>query len=310
MYHYLSPRPEGGFPAPDLRMGLVGGAITTAALRRSVEEAFGAPLLDAYGSTETCGSITINWPTGARVEGSCGLPVPGLAVRVVDQRTGLDVPAGAEGEVWVRGPNVMVGYHNQPEATAEACGTAGTTPATSPAATRTAISPSPAGSRNSSSAAGRTSIRCEVEDVLRTVPGVADVAVAGKPHDILGEVPVAFVVPAPEGFDPAEVLAAAGSGCRTSRCPRSCTRSIDPRTASGKIKRRDLLRNAGPSVRHEQSVLQSLFRLDWVPLSSVPAPPAQGRRWAVVGSDAPGPAGELARDVPRSCPRGSRGQRA
>ena len=79
MYHYLvSAARERGFQAPHLRMCLVGGAITTAALRRDFEQVFGAPLLDAYGSTETCGSITINWPTGARVEGSCGLPVPGL----------------------------------------------------------------------------------------------------------------------------------------------------------------------------------------------------------------------------------------
>ncbi|EWM18658.1 class I adenylate-forming enzyme family protein, partial [Kutzneria sp. 744] len=83
MYHYLvQAAREKAFTAPDLRMCLVGGAITTAALRRSFEEAFGAPLLDAYGSTETCGSITINWPTGARVDGSCGLPVPGLGVRL------------------------------------------------------------------------------------------------------------------------------------------------------------------------------------------------------------------------------------
>ncbi|MFE2971025.1 long-chain fatty acid--CoA ligase [Streptomyces sp. NPDC059340] len=117
MYHYLvRAAREHGFRAPSLRMCLVGGAITTADLRRSFEEVFGAPLLDAYGSTETCGSITINWPTGASVDGSCGLPVPGLGVGLVDPETGLDVAPGEEGEVWVRGPSVMLGYHNQPEA--------------------------------------------------------------------------------------------------------------------------------------------------------------------------------------------------
>ncbi|CAM5524436.1 AMP-dependent synthetase OS=Streptomyces fumanus OX=67302 GN=GCM10018772_35270 PE=4 SV=1 [Streptomyces fumanus] len=121
LYRYLVRAARApGFTAPPMRVGLVGGAVFSAALRRSAEETFDAPLIDAYGSTETSGSIAINWPTGARVEGSCGLPVPGLALRIVDHRTGLDVPDGTEGEVWVRGPNIMAGYHEQPDATAEA----------------------------------------------------------------------------------------------------------------------------------------------------------------------------------------------
>ncbi len=107
-------RDHHGRPAPFVRRGLR------------------APLLGAYGSTETCGSITINWPTGAsQAEGSRGLPVPGLGVRLVDPETEIDVAPGEEGEVWVSGPSVMLGYHNQPEATATALKLlAGTTPAT------------------------------------------------------------------------------------------------------------------------------------------------------------------------------------
>ena len=49
--------------------------------------------------------------------GSCGLPVPGLAVRIVDPITLEDVPLGGEGELIVRGPNLMQGYHNKPAET-------------------------------------------------------------------------------------------------------------------------------------------------------------------------------------------------
>ena len=50
-----------------------------ATLNREFEERFGIPLLDGYGITETSTMVTMNWPSGGRVFGSCGFPVPGLA---------------------------------------------------------------------------------------------------------------------------------------------------------------------------------------------------------------------------------------
>ena len=55
-----------------------------ATLNRAFEERFKTPLLDGYGITETSTMVTMNWLRGARPMGSCGLPVPGLAVRIVD----------------------------------------------------------------------------------------------------------------------------------------------------------------------------------------------------------------------------------
>jgi long-chain acyl-CoA synthetase len=55
-----------------------------ATLNREFEDHLGITLLDGYGITETSTMVTMNWPTGARVMGSCGIPVPGLAVRIVD----------------------------------------------------------------------------------------------------------------------------------------------------------------------------------------------------------------------------------
>jgi len=64
--------------------------------------------------------VTMNWMSGTRPMGSCGLPVPGLATRIVDPATLEDLPIGAEGELIVRGPNLMQGYHNKPAETAAA----------------------------------------------------------------------------------------------------------------------------------------------------------------------------------------------
>ena len=52
--------------------------------------------------------------------GTVGLPVPGTAIKTIDCDTGADLPAGAEGIIAVKGPQVMVGYLNRPEATAQA----------------------------------------------------------------------------------------------------------------------------------------------------------------------------------------------
>jgi long-chain acyl-CoA synthetase len=89
MFHYLLQGAEGKKPRLDaMRLFISAGAIMPAPLNRAVETTFGVPLLDGYGITETSTMVTMNWPTGARVMGSCGLPVPGLAVRLIDPAAG------------------------------------------------------------------------------------------------------------------------------------------------------------------------------------------------------------------------------
>ncbi|MGW3289670.1 SDR family NAD(P)-dependent oxidoreductase, partial [Streptomyces sp. NPDC001002] len=285
MYHYLVQAAKaGGFTAPDLRMCLVGGAITTAELRRSFEEVFGAPLLDAYGSTETCGSITINWPTGARVEGSCGLPVPGLDVRLVDHESGEDVPVGAEGEVWVKGASVMVGYHNQPEATAAALRDGWFRTGDLARRDEQGYFTVTGRIKELIIRGGENIHPGEVEDVLRTVPGVADVAVAGRPHEVLGEVPVAFLVPGPQGVDLERLFETCRQRLAYYKVPEELY-EIDriPRTASGKIMRHVLLGRPARLRASGDGRYDSLLRTDWLPLPSVPAPPAVPGRWALAG---------------------------
>ncbi|MEW2623460.1 AMP-binding protein, partial [Streptomyces sp. NPDC048106] len=289
MYHQLvQAARQQGVRAPHLRAGLVGGAVTTRALRASFEETFGVPLLDAYGSTETCGAITINWPTGARVEGSSGLPVPGLRVRLVDPETGRDVPAGAEGEVWVSGPNVMAGYHNRPEETAAALRD-GWYRTGDLARQDEAGYVTVSGRIKDLIIRGGENIHPgEVEEVLRSVPGVADVAVAGRPHDILGEVPVAFLVPGPEGFDTDALFAACRERLAYFKVPEELYEVTRiPRTRSGKVTRRVLLDEPARLRAAGSGYHESLFRTDWLPL---PSPAAAGTpapyRWATAGEAA------------------------
>ncbi|MEF9908101.1 SDR family NAD(P)-dependent oxidoreductase [Streptomyces sp. P9-A2] len=303
LHYLLDAARDRGFTAPRLRVALVGGAVTTASLRRSFERVFGIPLIDAYGSTETCGAITVNWPSGARTEGSCGLPVVGLGVRLVDTQTGEDVADGREGEVWVRGPSVMAGYHNQPEATAAAfhdgwyrtgdlarCDEAGYFTIT--------------GRRKELIIrAGENIHPGEVEEVLRTVPGVADVAVVGKPHNVLGEVPVAFIVPGPQGPDTEALFAACREHLSYFKVPEELYEiEAIPRTASGKIVRHRLLETPARLRATSSGLYDSLFRVDWIPSSPISFGAARGKQggWALAGPDPLGVAAAL-RDAGTPC---------
>lgn len=238
---------------PGLRTCVVAGAPSSPSLRRAVEKALGAPLLDAYGSTETCGMIAVNRPEGPRVEGSCGPPVPGMDVRVVDPGTGNDVRDGAEGEIWVRGPGLMSGYHNQPEATAAALKDGWYR--TGDLGRRVEHGHLVLTGRVSELIirGGENIHPTEVEEVLLRCPGVADAVVVGMPHDVLGEVPVAFLVPGPDGIDPRRVLADCRARLSDYKVPaRIHEIAAVPRTASGKIARHAVvpgLARPAPDVR-------------------------------------------------------------
>ncbi|MFI2606468.1 SDR family NAD(P)-dependent oxidoreductase, partial [Kitasatospora sp. NPDC018616] len=288
-HHLLQESATGRAGLPGLRVCLSTGAVTSASLAQDFEDAFGIPLLNSYGSTETCGAIATEAPGAERVTGSCGLPVPGLEVRVVDPETGIDTAPGAEGEVWVRGPSLMQGYHNRPEATAEALRDGwyrtGDLALRAPGGQLTI-----SGRRKELIIRGGENIHPgEIEDVVRSVPGVLDVAVAGRPHEVLGEVPVAFVVAAPEGVDAELVFAACAEQLSWYKVPQE-VRSIAavPRTASGKVTRHRLPDLPGTLLGARGGQQEALYRTDWVP---VPAAPAQPVRAALLGRPADAPEG-------------------
>ncbi|MFE7593440.1 SDR family NAD(P)-dependent oxidoreductase, partial [Kitasatospora sp. NPDC057512] len=287
LYHHLLREADAGRPdLPRLRVCLSTGAVTSASLARDFEDAFGIPLLNSYGSTETCGAIATEAPGAERVSGSCGLPVPGLEVRVVDPETGIDTDPGTEGEVWVRGPSLMRGYHNRPEATAEALRDGWYR--TGDLAVRAAGGQlTISGRRKELIIRGGENIHPgEIEDVVRAVPGVLDVAVAGRPDEVLGEVPVAFVVAAPEGVDAELVFAACAEQLSWFKVPQE-VRAIAavPRTASGKVTRHRLFDQPGTLLGARGVRQESLYRMDWVPL---PAGPVEPVRAALLGSRADG----------------------
>ncbi len=108
----------GGKSLPKLRLAVSGGAPLPVELLAAVEKTLGIPVLEGDGPTECSPVTSVNPPDGVRKPGSVGVPLPGVDVAIFDEEDN-PLPANAMGEIVVRGDNVMLGYLNQPEATAE-----------------------------------------------------------------------------------------------------------------------------------------------------------------------------------------------
>ncbi|AZQ74390.1 SDR family NAD(P)-dependent oxidoreductase [Streptomyces luteoverticillatus] len=242
-----------------LRLCVTGGAPCPPELRADVEELLGAPLLDGYGSTETCGKIAVERLGGS---GDGGLPVPGVEVRLTDPASGEDVADGGEGEIRVRGPNLMLGYHDRPDDTARAfkdgwyrTGDLGRRERHGGLRVTGRV-------KELIIRGGENINPVEVENVLLACPGVADGAVVGRPHDVLGEVPVAFVVAEPgHRVDTDRVRALCRERLSGFKVPDEVygTDAV-PRTPSGKTDRsalaRQLAERLGPAREATASALR------------------------------------------------------
>jgi long-chain acyl-CoA synthetase len=239
MFHYLLQRAqESGVNRLGTRLCISAGAIMPATLNRSFEERLGTTLLDGYGITETSTMVTMNWTSGARPMGSCGLPVPGLATRIVDAMTREDVSIGAEGELIVRGPNLMQGYHNKPAETAAALRKGwyhtGDLAKSDPNGFLTITGRI----KELIIRGGQNIAPAEIEEVAILHPEVIDCAVVGVPHATLGEVPYLFVVAEQGQLDVESLLAHCRGSLSSYKIPEA-THIVSeiPRTGSGKIMR-------------------------------------------------------------------------
>jgi len=241
MFHYLllEAQSSGIKRFVGVKRCVSAGAIMPAALNREFEEYFGVELLDGYGITETSTMVTMNWPGKYRVPGSCGLPLPGLAVRLIDPATGLDVEAGKEGELICRGPNLMRGYHNKPEETKQVLRNGWYHTGDLARCDQNGFITITGRLKEIIIRGGQNIAPAEVEEAILQLDEVRDVAVVGASHETLGEVPVAFVVAQPGAANLEDkVLSHCRSNLSAYKVPVS-VHLIDeiPRTGSGKIMR-------------------------------------------------------------------------
>ena len=215
-------------------------------LKEAVGTMPNARFLQAYGMTETTGTISILPPEDHSLEGnkrmrSAGKAVPGVEIRVVDPQ-GNEVPRGEIGEVAIKSPSNMVGYWHLPEATAEALrggwmhtGDAAVMDEDGYIYIQDRI-------KDMIISGGENVYPAEVESAIYGHPAVAEVAVIGVPSEKWGEEVKACVVAKPGmEVDANDVIAWARERVAAFKAPKSVdVIPLMPRNPSGKILRREL----------------------------------------------------------------------
>jgi acyl-CoA synthetase (AMP-forming)/AMP-acid ligase II len=220
-----------------------GAAPLDEALQRACAERLHCLVTQGYGMTETSLACHVTPQDPAMVRsGSVGLTLPGMESKVVGVETGEALPVGERGEICVRGPNVMRGYWNDPEATARTLDAEGW------------LHTGDVGYADADGYfyvvdrvkelikyKGLQVAPAELEGLLLSHPAIADAAVIPSPDEEAGEVPKAFVVlrqPVP----PAEVMDwIAARVAPHKKIRRLAVVDAIPRSASGKILRRVLV---------------------------------------------------------------------
>jgi acyl-CoA synthetase (AMP-forming)/AMP-acid ligase II len=228
-----------------LRHVLCGAAPLGADLAEDCSRRIGCPVSQGYGMTEMSPVTHLVPPLGAVDKpGSIGPPVPGTECRLVDPDTGEDAAPGEPGELWMRGPHVMRGYLNNPEATAAMIDADGWLHSGDVAVVDedgwfTIVDRV----KELIKYKGFQVAPAELEALLITHPQVADCAVIGVPDEEAGELPKAFVVPAGDELDREALTAFIAEQV----APHKRIRTVEiveeiPKSPSGKILRR-LLRD-------------------------------------------------------------------
>ena len=243
MYHALLQEDTSRRDLAPFRLAVSGGAAIPGEILRAVEERYGVLLLEGYGLSESCATATFNRSFEDRRFLSIGKPIWGVEVIVVDE-DGRRLPSGAEhvGELVVRGHNVMKGYRNNPEATADALRDGW-------------LHTGDLGYEDEDGflfivdrlkdlviRGGYNVYPREIEEVLYTHPDISEAAVVGRPDPRLGEEVVAVVVLHPgSATTEDDVIAFCKERVAAYKYPREVRFLSElPKGSTGKILKKDL----------------------------------------------------------------------
>ena len=230
--------------ASTLRVACAGGASLPVEILREFETRFGVAVLEGYGLSETSPVATFNQLQRPAKAGSIGYPVWGVEVRLIDPEWN-EVAGGADvvGEIAIRGDNVMKGYYDRPEATAEVMRDGWFRSGDLARRDEDGYYYIVDRAKDMIIRGGFNVYPREVEEVLLTHEAVSLVAVVGVPHEALGEEVKAYVILRPGAEVSEDELVA---WCREEMASYKYPRVVEfrealPMTATGKILKRELV---------------------------------------------------------------------
>ena len=230
--------------AANLRVAVAGGAALPAEIHRQFKERFGVTILEGYGLSETSPVASFSRFGEEPRVGSIGVPIPGVEMKLINDDWS-DVPdsADAVGEIAIKGRNVMKGYYNRPEATAEAIRDGWFRSGDLARKDEDGFYYIVDRSKDMIIRGGFNVYPREIEEVLMEHPAVSLVAVIGVPHDSHGEEIKAVVVKNKDHDDVSEddLIAWAKEQLAAYKYPR-IVQFVDelPMTSTGKILKREL----------------------------------------------------------------------
>jgi acyl-CoA synthetase (AMP-forming)/AMP-acid ligase II len=241
LYQMILAHPERQkYDLSSLRLAVTGAAVIPVELIHRMRRELGLEtIITAYGLTESTGVVTMCRPEDdpETIATTSGRAIPDVEVRCVD-KAGQEVERGEPGEVVVRGYNVMKGYLDDPAATAEAIdqdgwlhtGDVGVMDARGYLRITDRL-------KDMFIVGGFNCYPAEIESIMHACDGIAQVAVIGVPDERMGEVGMAFVVPAPGAAPTPESIIA---WCRENMANYKVPRSVEvvdalPMNATGKV---------------------------------------------------------------------------
>ncbi|MBI3942244.1 MAG: long-chain fatty acid--CoA ligase [Chloroflexi bacterium] len=246
MYWYLLNYPEAHKfnlekIASNLRICASGGSALPVETMRAFEAKFNVQILEGYGLSETSPVASFNVRHRPRKPGSIGVPIWGVEMKIVDEND-RDLPQGQAGEIVIRGHNVMKGYYQRPEATAEAIKNGWFHSGDIGYMDEDGYFFIVDRKKDMIIRGGFNIYPREVEDVLMGHPAVSMAAVLGVPHESLGEEVKAFIVlKAGQQASAEELIAYSKERLAAYKYPRTIEfRDQLPLNATGKILKREL----------------------------------------------------------------------
>ena len=223
-----------------LKFALGGGAAVQRPVAERWQKVTGNVLLEGYGLTECCPTVTVNPPQLEVYKGSIGMPVPSTEIKLVDDQ-GNEVALGEPGEMLVKGPQVMKGYLNRPDATAEMIVDGWLATGDIATCDEDGYFYIVDRKKDMILVSGFNVFPNEIEEVAAMHEHVLEAAAIGVPHEVSGEIVRLVVVPKHKDLTEKEVIEHCRKHLTGYKIPKQVVFISElPKSNVGKILRREL----------------------------------------------------------------------